>query len=195
MPLRAPNMWVHLIQQTLKFYYFALWSLDCTCCWVLLSCLLSSPHNALRLWTAMQVALCIKHTTPGHKYHHCYIHDHHSRRLIIWELQKRTHAHVLTYTADIVVFLIFVFSERSHAVTFTQDRTSQQSKISSRPIRFTATNFKSLWGRSRQQQLHFGAKLINFNWQDQRLREKRSNSKRCGGQLKCIYGLSLSGKS
>ena len=37
-----------------------------------------------RLWTAMQVALCIKHTATGHRYHY-YIHDHHSGRLIIWE--------------------------------------------------------------------------------------------------------------
>lgn len=40
-----------------------------------------------RLWTAMQVALCIKHTATGHRYHY-YIHDHHSGRLIIWEPQK-----------------------------------------------------------------------------------------------------------
>lgn len=39
------------------------------------------------LWTAMQVALCIKHTATGHRYHY-YIHDHHSGRLIIWVPQK-----------------------------------------------------------------------------------------------------------
>lgn len=41
--------------------YFALWSPECSCCWVLLSCPFSSPHAAqTQLWTAMQVALCIK---------------------------------------------------------------------------------------------------------------------------------------
>ena len=56
------------------------------------------------LWTAMQVALCIKHTPTSHKYHQC-IPDHHSWRLIIRELQKGKHTH----TADSVVFNLCVF--------------------------------------------------------------------------------------
>lgn len=101
--LRAPNMWVHLIRQTLQWRcvrFVCVGESSSPSCSVIFrtehvfECCF---HVSSRLLVLNRVALnwhagCFLHkTTPTHKYH-----QRHSGRLLIWDLQKGKHTHTCT---------------------------------------------------------------------------------------------------